>query len=248
MVIGDAPSSRMVTEGRASIQRCDAYCLPNAPAHQRATCERKDASRSTPSIGDSGMPVRCSAMMFPERHGRASVRHPFTGACLMLHSGIDVHKRTAVIATVDADCRRVREAQLPTTRAALATYFASLPGGAAAQRAVVDSTSTRYWLRDLRVTQGIDLRLRRWPWSQAARDTRGRRRRARHASPSTALLLAPEPSNGVRRRPELSGYSARNAHPCSASAAASRRTALGPTPWSARSSRTVARRQSASAR
>jgi transposase len=53
----------------------------------------------------------------------------------------------------------VREAQLPTTRSALSAYFASLPGGAAAQRAVVESTSTWYWLRDLLVSEGIDLRL-----------------------------------------------------------------------------------------
>lgn len=77
----------------------------------------------------------------------------------MLHSGIDLHKRTIVIATVDAEGRRVREAQLPTTRAALSTYFASLPGGASAQRAVVESTSTWYWLRDCLVAEGIDLRL-----------------------------------------------------------------------------------------
>ena len=48
----------------------------------------------------------------------------------MLHSGIDLHKRTVVIATVDATRWRVREAQLPITRALLSTYFASLPGGA----------------------------------------------------------------------------------------------------------------------
>jgi transposase len=77
----------------------------------------------------------------------------------MLHSGIDLHKRTVVIATVDGEGRRVQEAQLPTTRAAVSGYFASLPGGAAAQRAVVESTSTWYWLRDCLVAAGIDLRL-----------------------------------------------------------------------------------------
>src|SRR5215208_2613118 len=98
-------------------------------------------------------------MMFPERLGRDSVCHPLTGASCMLHSGIDLHKRTVVIATVDASGQRVREAQLPTTRAALSAYFASLPGGASAQRAVVESTSTWYWLRDLLAQEGIDLRL-----------------------------------------------------------------------------------------
>jgi transposase len=77
----------------------------------------------------------------------------------MLHSGIDLHKRSVAIATVDADGQPVRDVQLPTRREAIARYFASLPGGPAAQRAVVESTSTWYWLRDLLVAQGVDLRL-----------------------------------------------------------------------------------------
>jgi transposase len=53
----------------------------------------------------------------------------------------------------------VRDVQLPTRREAITAYFASLPGGPSAQRAVVESTSTWYWLRDLLHTQGVDLRL-----------------------------------------------------------------------------------------
>jgi transposase len=74
----------------------------------------------------------------------------------MLHSGIDLHKRTIVLATVTADGKPVREAKLPTTREAVRAYFAALPGP---HRAVVESTATWYWLRDLRVSAGIDLRL-----------------------------------------------------------------------------------------
>jgi transposase len=77
----------------------------------------------------------------------------------MLHSGIDLHKRTVAIATVDPDGRPVRDVQLPARREALAGYFAALPGGSAAQRAVVESTSNWYWLRDLLGAQGVDLRL-----------------------------------------------------------------------------------------
>ena len=77
----------------------------------------------------------------------------------MLHSGIDLHKRTVVIATVDADGRPVRDVQLPTRREAITRYFAALDGGPGAQRAVVESTSTWYWLRDLLAAQGVDLRL-----------------------------------------------------------------------------------------
>ena len=77
----------------------------------------------------------------------------------MLHSGLDLHKRTLVIATVDAEGRPVRDVQLPTKREAITRYFAGLPGGPAAQRAVVESTSTWYWVRDLLAGQGVDLRL-----------------------------------------------------------------------------------------
>ena len=74
----------------------------------------------------------------------------------MLHSGIDPHKRTIAFSTVTADGQPVRVAQLPTTRAAVRAYFAALPGP---HRAVVESTSNWYWLRDLLVGAGVDLRL-----------------------------------------------------------------------------------------
>jgi transposase len=74
----------------------------------------------------------------------------------MLHSGIDLHKRTVVLSTVTADGRSVRDAKLPTTREAVRAYFAALPGP---HRAVVESTSNWYWLRDLLVSAGVDLRL-----------------------------------------------------------------------------------------
>ena len=74
----------------------------------------------------------------------------------MLHSGIDLHKRDVVIATVDGDAYHVREARLPTTRTAISSYFAALLGS---HRAVVESTSNWYWLRDLCGSTGVDLRL-----------------------------------------------------------------------------------------
>ncbi len=77
----------------------------------------------------------------------------------MLHSGIDLHKRTVVISTVDADGRPVRDVQLPTRREAITRYFQGLEGDPSAQRAVVESTSNWYWLRDLLAAEGIDLRL-----------------------------------------------------------------------------------------
>lgn len=74
----------------------------------------------------------------------------------MLHSGIDLHKRDVVIATVDREGRHVREARLTTSPAAVRGYFAALPGP---HRAVVESTSNWYWLRDLCTSTGVDLRL-----------------------------------------------------------------------------------------
>lgn len=74
----------------------------------------------------------------------------------MLHSGIDLHKRTVVLSTIDSDGLRVAEAELPTSRAAVQAYFAAQPGP---HRAVVESTATWYWLRDLLVPLGVDLRL-----------------------------------------------------------------------------------------
>lgn len=74
----------------------------------------------------------------------------------MLHSGIDLHKRTVVFSTVDAQGARVAEAELPTSRVAVARYFAAHPGP---HRAVVESTATWYWLRDLLVPLGVDLKL-----------------------------------------------------------------------------------------
>ena len=74
----------------------------------------------------------------------------------MLYSGLDLHKRTVAIHTIDAAGTLVRKADLPTNRAAVSAYFATLDGP---HRAVCECTSRWYWMRDLLVPQGIDLRL-----------------------------------------------------------------------------------------
>src|SRR5215217_2506645 len=74
----------------------------------------------------------------------------------MLFSGIDLHKRSLAIHTVDAQGARVREADLPTRREAVTAYFAALPGP---HRAVVECVQSWYWLRDLLAPAGVDLRL-----------------------------------------------------------------------------------------
>jgi len=74
----------------------------------------------------------------------------------MLYSGIDLHKHSLVIHTVAEDGTTVREAEMATARPALTSYFATLPGP---HRAVVECLGSWYWVRDLVVPQGIDLRL-----------------------------------------------------------------------------------------
>lgn len=74
----------------------------------------------------------------------------------MLYSGLDLHKHTIAIHTVDAAGTCVRRTTLPTERVAIARYFDALPGP---HRAVVESTGMWYWLRDLLVAQHVDLRL-----------------------------------------------------------------------------------------
>lgn len=87
----------------------------------------------------------------------------------MLHSGIDLHKRTIVLSTVTADGQPVRDAKLPTTRDAVRAYFATMPGP---HHAVVESTSTWYWLRDVLASEGIDLRLGHSKYIKAISDAK----------------------------------------------------------------------------
>jgi transposase len=74
----------------------------------------------------------------------------------MLHSGIDLHKRDLVIATVDEAGQSVKEGRVRATRPAVGAYFAGL---GPEQRAVVESTATWYWLADLLRERGIALTL-----------------------------------------------------------------------------------------
>ena|SRR5687767_12960791 len=74
----------------------------------------------------------------------------------MLYSGIDLHKHSLVIHTVAEDGSVVREAEFATARPAVTSYFATLPGP---HRAVVECLGSWYWVRDLVVPEGIDLRL-----------------------------------------------------------------------------------------
>jgi transposase len=74
----------------------------------------------------------------------------------MLYSGIDLHKRTVVISTVDETGTVVAEDSLPASRAAVAQYFQWLPGPTVA---TVEATSSWYWLRDLLEREDVPLTL-----------------------------------------------------------------------------------------
>jgi transposase len=74
----------------------------------------------------------------------------------MLYTGIDLHKRTAVVATIDEHGEVVSQVSLPTSRDAVSRYFETLPGPT---KATVEATSCWYWLRDLLAEQGVPLTL-----------------------------------------------------------------------------------------
>ena len=61
-------------------------------------------------------------------------------------SGIDLHKQTSFITTVDENGQVVKQQQLQNHREALKAYCTVQPG---AHRAVVESTTGWYGLRDL---------------------------------------------------------------------------------------------------
>jgi len=72
------------------------------------------------------------------------------------YSGIDLHKHTSYIATMNADGQLVKEANLKNRRDLISAYFASLPG---IHKAVVESTPNWYWLADLLHEKEIELQL-----------------------------------------------------------------------------------------
>lgn len=74
----------------------------------------------------------------------------------MFYSGIDQHTLDSVITTCNDSGERLRQRRLRNDRGAIIRYFAEFPGP---HRAVVESTGSWYWLRELLVTQGIDLQL-----------------------------------------------------------------------------------------
>ena len=74
----------------------------------------------------------------------------------MLHTGVDLHKRSCVLTTVDAGGRVVAHRKVPAERHALQSYFRRLSGS---HRATVEATGGWYWLSDVLRDEGVDLQL-----------------------------------------------------------------------------------------
>ncbi len=66
----------------------------------------------------------------------------------MLYSGIDLHKRDLVIATVDATGQSVAAKRIRPTNQAVRAYFEQF-SPESEHRAVVEATRSWYWLNDL---------------------------------------------------------------------------------------------------
>ena len=74
-----------------------------------------------------------------------------------LYTGLDLHKRTVVATTLDADGTTVAHRKLPARPDSLALYFADLP--AHEHRAVAEATTGWYWVKDALAPLDIDFRL-----------------------------------------------------------------------------------------
>lgn len=74
----------------------------------------------------------------------------------MYSTGIDQHRRLSVLTTFAPDGTIVGRARLANDRTQLSRYFDQFPHP---HQAVVEATGRWYWLRDLLVPAGVDLRL-----------------------------------------------------------------------------------------
>lgn len=70
------------------------------------------------------------------------------------YTGIDLHKRSVVLHTIDQNGECVKKAKLKASRSAVRAYFAALPGR---HRAVVEATIGWYWLVDLLLECKVDI-------------------------------------------------------------------------------------------
>ena len=74
----------------------------------------------------------------------------------IFYTGIDQHKRTSTLVTVDAAGEIVQQAKLKNNPDRILDYFATLTGP---HHATVEATSGWYWLDELLTGAGIELTL-----------------------------------------------------------------------------------------
>jgi len=70
----------------------------------------------------------------------------------MYYSGIDLHKKTSFITSIDEKGKVIAKANLPNREEAILKYFADLGGET---EVVIESTCSWYWLYDLLSAKGI---------------------------------------------------------------------------------------------
>ena len=72
----------------------------------------------------------------------------------MYYTGIDLHKKTSFITTIDARGKIVTRANIANNEEAILAYFAKLDDGT---KIVIESTASWYWLYDLLGEAGFDV-------------------------------------------------------------------------------------------
>jgi transposase len=76
----------------------------------------------------------------------------------MYYTGIDLHKRTAYLTTVDENGTLAGQKKLPCRRDRFRQYFRSFDGDGSHQ-AAVETTTGWYWVADLLNAEGVELKL-----------------------------------------------------------------------------------------
>ena len=74
----------------------------------------------------------------------------------MLQHGIDLHKRSITVATLDEQGEVLARGKLPAHRSALVQYLSAWEGP---QRATAECTGSWYWVADLCAAQGVEFHL-----------------------------------------------------------------------------------------
>ena len=72
----------------------------------------------------------------------------------MYYTGIDLHKKTSFLTTIDQDGRIVKRTNLPNDESQILDFFADLSDRS---KVVIESTSNWYWLYDLLKDNGFDV-------------------------------------------------------------------------------------------